>query len=256
MEYKERIPGATAFRMRLAETVVAVECVFDSTRLYCRDYLVGEEVPAQATVRITLEEIRREGEQIPMRQAGRRGSLPYLEVLVLCRRMAQLLPRFDAMLFHGSALAVEGQGVLFTAKSGTGKSTHTALWRQVYGEQVTMVNDDKPFLQIRETGVQVYGSPWQGKHRLGNNLAVPVKAICILCRGEENSIQPLTPREALPMLMQQTFQPTEPAELLRKMQMVDQLSRQVQLYRLTCNMDPEAAQVAWQGIFDRKEKIG
>ena len=253
MERKEIEPGTTSFRMSLADTVLAVTCVFTSTRRYCQDYLVGDDVPAQEEIRITLEDIQREGEQIPMRQAGRRGSLPYLEVLVLCRRAAQILPRYHAMLFHGSALAVHDSGVLFTAKSGTGKSTHTGLWRQVYGDDVVMVNDDKPFLEIREDGVAVCGSPWQGKHRIGNNLKVPVKAICILCRGAENTIQPLTPREALPMLMQQTFQPDDPAEVLRKMQMVDQLSRQVKLYRLCCNMDPQAAMVAYETIFKDAE---
>ena len=252
MEEKEIKPSETAFHLCVADRVVAVECVFPSTRRYCEDYLT--DAPAQDEIRITVEDIQREGEKIPMRQAGRRGCLPYLEVLVLCRRVAQILPQYGAMLFHGSVLAVNGEGVLFTAKSGTGKSTHTGLWRAVYGEDVIMVNDDKPFLKVSPQGVWAYGSPWQGKHRLGTNMAVPLEAICILSRGVENRIQPLAPREALPMLMQQTFQPDDPAEVLRKMQMVDQLSRQVKLYRLECNMDPEAAEVAYRAIFEQERE--
>ena len=80
---------------------------------------------------------------------------------------------------------MDGQAVLFTAKSGTGKSTHTKLWRDLFGERAVMVNDDKPLLRILKDGVLVCGTPWDGKHRLSTNCALPLKAICILERGKK-----------------------------------------------------------------------
>ena len=178
------------------------------------------------------------------------GATPQaLEVLVLCRYIARLLPREGCILFHGSSLSLDGNGVLFTAKSGTGKSTHTRLWREVFGSRVIMVNDDKPFLRVEKDGITVCGTPWRGKHGLGQNICVPLKAVVILCRGEENRIERISPRDALPMLLQQTYSPEEPDMLLKTMALVRQLSCDIPIYRLYCNMDPQAAVTAKNGIF-------
>ena len=146
---------------------------------------------------------------------------PYLESLAVYRKLAHAMLEKNTLLFHGSAIAVDGQAVLFTAKSGTGKSTHTRLWREMLGDRAVMVNDDKPLLRITEDGVLVCGTPWDGKHHLSTNCAVPLKAICILEQGDKNAIGAISPKEALPMLLQQSFHPDGPAAMLRMMQAVD-----------------------------------
>ena len=108
-----------------------------------------------------------------------------------------------------------------------------------------MVNDDKPFLGIREEGVTVYGSPWNGKHHLSANVALPLKALCLLQRAEENTIRPVTAEEALPALQRQAYRAEELARILP---LVVRLSEAVPLYRLGCNMAPEAAEIAWRGM--------
>ena len=114
---------------------------------------------------------------------------------------------------------------------------------------MTMVNDDKPFLRVEKDGITVCGTPWRGKHGLGQNICVPLKAVVILCRGEENRIEQVSPRDALPMLLQQTYSPEEPDMLLKTMALVRQLSCDIPIYRLYCNMDPQAAVTAKNGIF-------
>lgn len=167
-----------------------------------------------------------------------------LERLHLCRRIAEILPKYDRVLFHGSSLAVDGRGVLFTAKSGTGKSTHTRFWRQEFGSRVKMVNDDKPFLHIGGNGVTVYGTPWRGKHALGENTRAPLEAIYFVNRGEENRVQTISPRELYPLLLQQTYTPDDPAAMAKTLALVERLSRSVKLLKLYCNLDPQAARVA------------
>lgn len=241
-----------SFRMRIAGICFQVDCLYPSTRAYCADYLTEGEYPVQETISITPADI--EGERARLLRKKNPGqpleaSTPQsLEVLVLCRRIADLLPKYDRCLFHGSSLAIDGNGVLFTATSGTGKSTHTGLWRKVFGDRVKMVNDDKPFLEIREDGVFVHGTPWRGKHGLGGNVSAPLKAIVFVTRGQENHIQPVSPRELFPLLLQQTYSPEDPAAMVRTLALVERLSRKVQLRRLSCNMDPEAAEAAYRGI--------
>jgi hypothetical protein len=150
--------------------------------------------------------------------------------------------------YNGSVVAVDGQAYLFTAKSGTGKSTHTRFWRETFGDRAVMVNDDKPFLRITEDGVLAYGSPWNGKHKLGNNICVPLKAICILERGEENQIQAISGQEASMMLFQQSNRPMDPRKMPIYMDLIDQLSKKTEFYRMQCNLDPNAAQVAFDAM--------
>ena len=109
-----------------------------------------------------------------------------------------------------------------------------------------MVNDDKPFLKIGENGVLACGSPWNGKHKLGNNIQVPLKAICILERGEENHIKEIPPKEALPMLIQQSARPSDPKKMGKYMELIDRLTQKVKFYRMQCTMDPAAAQMAYE----------
>ena len=170
----------------------------------------------------------------------------YLETLAVYRKIAERMPEYGTVLFHGSAVAADGQAYLFTARSGTGKSTHARLWRKLLGDRAVMVNDDKPLIRISESGAVVYGTPWDGKHHLSNNIAVPLKAVCILERAKENAIRHVSREEALPMLIQQTYRPSDPAALVRTLRLTDLLSREVRLYRLGCNMDISAARLSYE----------
>jgi hypothetical protein len=183
-------------------------------------------------------------EGIPIRQF----SDGYLEELAVYRKIAEQMISYDTILFHGSVIAVDGIGYLFTAKSGTGKSTHTRLWREYFGDRAVMVNDDKPLLQISDSGVIAYGTPYNGKHRLSNNICVPMKTICILTRAADNHIEPITRELAYTMLLQQVYRPADTIKMMQTLTLVDRLADSVKLYRLGCNMDISAAKIAFEGM--------
>ena len=173
----------------------------------------------------------------------------YLETLAVYRKLAEyMLQKRQTLLFHGSAIAVDGKAYLFTAASGTGKSTHTRLWRELLGERAVMVNDDKPLLHITPEGVTVYGTPWNGKHRLGTNMAAPLAALCVLERGQTNVIREVSPREVLPMLIQQSYHPQCREAYPAYLSLLNTLTEQLRFYRLHCNMEPEAARVSFEGM--------
>ena len=241
----------TSFTIQIAGTAVAVTANFDSTREYCAEYLCAGE-PAfsveisQKDIDFEREKSAREDalEGLPVRQY----TDSYLETLAVQRKITGQLLNRDILLFHGSVIAVDGTGYLFTAKSGTGKSTHTRLWRQCFGSRAVMVNDDKPFLGIGTEGVTAWGTPWMGKHRLGANISVPLKAICILNRGEQNRIQRIPARDAVLMLLQQSSRPQDPTQMPKYLELVDRLAAGVEFYSLRCNMEPEAARIAYDAM--------
>ena len=239
------------FNICLAGHIIRIFPQYPYIKEYCRDYIC--EGDARVAISTDEEDLRSEMQHAAGQERfgvipHQEFSAPYLETLAVYRKIADYLTDFDTLLFHGSAVAMDGEGYLFTAKSGTGKSTHTRLWRQVFKDRVVMVNDDKPLLRITDTGVLVYGTPWDGKHRLNSNISVPLKAICILTRSRENQIRRITYREALPMLIQQSYRPSDPEKLAKALSLVDRIGNNIRLYRLDCNMDPSAAETAYYGM--------
>lgn len=235
----------------IADRVVCVDSLYDEVHDYCRDYLTDKE--AEYTVITDKSDIDSERQRSANedRFEGRPVQVysdSYLEELAVYRKIAEKMLDFDTVLFHGSVVAVDGVGYLFTAKSGTGKSTHTRLWREYFGSRAVMVNDDKPLLRISESGVTAFGTPYNGKHRLGANISVPLKAICILTRAAENSIVPISAVEAYPMLIQQIYRPSDMAKMQKTLTLADMLAEQTALYRLGCNMDISAAVTAYEGM--------
>ena len=238
-------------KYKIADKVVEVTSIYDEVHEYCSDYLTDEKSDysvstTQADIDYEREKSAREDEieGIPIRHF----SDSYLEELAVYRKIAEQMIDYDTILFHGSVIAVDGIGYLFTARSGTGKSTHTRLWRVYFGDRAVMVNDDKPLLHISDSGVIAYGTPYNGKHRLSTNTSVPLKAICILTRSAENHIDPITREQAYTMLLQQVYRPADMLKMAKTLELVDRLAESVKLYRLGCNMDISAAQVAFEGM--------
>lgn len=235
------------FRLKIAGHTARVTSLFESTPQYFRAYL-SDDVPS-FSVAVTREDIAFEQQDL-LEEALREGfkprtfTDPFLERAAIQRRFAEFLLAHDTLLLHGSAIAVDGQGYLFTADSGTGKSTHTRLWREVFGARAVMVNDDKPFIQLTRDGALLHGSPWSGKHGLDSNIAVPLKGICLLRRGSENVIWPATAEELLPILEKQAYAPLTVEKTAVSHSLLRRLSQQVPLWHMACNKDPDAARIA------------
>ena len=239
------------FMMEVAGSVFAVQPLYESTRAYCADYLTDREPEFSVAVdRADLVQEQRlldiEADDEGLKR--RKFSDMFLERSVIQRRVAEVLIGKDTLMLHGSTVAVDGQAYLFTAPCGTGKSTHTRLWREVFGGRAVMVNDDKPFLRITSDGVLACGSPWTGKHGLGSNVSFPMKGICILSRGSENRIRLLAPEDAADFLRSQCFVPEDSERAGRALELLDRLIRMVSLWQMECTKQPEAAITAYQAM--------
>ena len=227
---------------KLADTCIEINYIND----YFARFAAGYETDEPADFAITVTQADIDTERARATEEGHTDK--YLETLAIYRKICDRLAERGIVLFHSSAVAVDGKAYLFTAPSGTGKSTHARLWREVYGDHVTMINDDKPLLRITDAGATVYGTPWNGKHRLSTNTSAPVCGICILERGETNKIRRISASEALPYLMAQTYRPSDPSGAVKATELALKLAKIVPLWRLSCNMDIEAAQVSYNAM--------
>lgn len=178
---------------------------------------------------------------------GNHPGLFRFGVWTLCNLAAL---RHDALAIHASVILYQGHAVPFLGESGTGKSTHTRLWRRwISGSG--LLNDDSPFIDASSHTIRAWGSPWSGKLPCYRNDTYPVAAFVRLSQGPENRIRQLRPLEAFGALF-----PSAPPALVRDTELRDAICRllgrcieQIPVYHLTCRPDADAARLVCHTLF-------
>ena len=232
---------------RIAEMNIAVEAKYEDTYEYMRDFLTDSE-DFELYIHPTEDMIRHElelGEEIH----GTPQSNYISEAVAILRLICDYIIDRDGFFLHCSCLKYKGGAIIFTAPSGTGKSTHAALWRRHFGSEVEMINDDKPLVRKADGQFVIYGSPWNGKHRIGANISAPIKAIVFLEQAPQNTASPLDPIGGLTLLMQQTVLPGDKAQMSKLLDMLGELVENVPLYKLGCTISDEAVTTIHQAIY-------
>lgn len=161
----------------------------------------------------------------------------------------EALLNFNGFMLHSSGVVVDGYAYLFSADSGVGKSTHTDLYLKHFGaDKAKIINDDKPAIKIEEDGIYVYGTPWSGKTDKNLNIKAKLGAIIFLERSENNWIEEISNQEAIPLILQQTIRPKDKNLILKLLDMLDLLLKNVKVYKLGCNISNEAVQTSYNKI--------
>ncbi len=165
----------------------------------------------------------------------------------------QLL-QFDGMMIHASAVVKDGYAYLFSASSGTGKSTHTSQWMKAFGDAVIMLNDDKPAVRKEDGRWFAYGTPWSGKTAQNANVRAPLGGICILTRGETNAIEPFFGARAAFALLEQTVRPAAVDGRGRLLELLNELLEAIPVWKLRCTPTEEAAVVSHKAMSEEAKK--
>ena len=225
---------------RIAELNIKMEPVYDETINRLKPYL-SDSTDYDFEVEIDKEAFAKYSASSVFKNRPDIDEGPYLYTQI-CRK---ILSDYDGFFFHSSALEMDGQAYLFTALSGTGKSTHTRNWRRAFGDRVTMINDDKPLLRKIDGVFYACGTPWMGKSDIGCNMTSPVKAVYVLQRGEENKAQKISPGLVFKQLLEATLIPKTRENMGKLLSLFNDLFTGADLFLLTCNKDVEAAVVAY-----------
>lgn len=156
---------------------------------------------------------------------------------------------YGGFKLHASAVVLDGWAYLFSAPSGIGKSTHTALWCDYFGpERTYILNDDAPVIKQEEGKFMAWGSPWSGTSPLSKNIGVPLKAIAFLERSPTNWIHPMTFGESIIHLMKQTRRSEDPERMERLMSLLEKLLVAIPIYRLGCTVSKCAVETAYAAM--------
>ncbi len=229
------------FQIEAAGLVIRIENRFEAVKNLCREYVTVSDRPADISVSVSEEELKREIEKAPEFFWGD----GYGESVVLYEKISNALPAFDAFVMHSSVVAVDGRAFCFAAESGVGKTTHTGYWKQILGDRVTVINGDKPIYRFVGDGLMAYGTPWCGKENWNTNISAPLQAICLLERGEKNEVFPVDAFGVMNEMIRHFYLPGgDQVDMPKLIELIDHMITIVPVYRLRCRNDVSAAETA------------
>ncbi len=224
----------------IAGVTLGYEAKYELTEKRSRPYLCKESGVADFIIKLNYNDIEKKALDTPLM------SEQDWEYMQFGSNFYKMLLDYDGMMLHASAVVVDGQAYCFSAHSGTGKSTHTSLWMQLFKDKgAFLINDDKPAIKLENGKFKVYGTPFSGKHDLNVNTSVPLKAICFIERSETNEIIRLKPIQVFSLLLNQTIRPSDEERLDKLCNFIDKLLTDIPVYKLKCNISLEAAQLAY-----------
>ena len=236
------------FRIRISNVTLQIHAFNESTKRYCAAFLKDEE--PDYTITMTEEDLKNE------RSNSDNGQV-YVneEISALYRKIADLLVEDNTIVFHSSAISVDNNAFLITARSGVGKSTHSKNLSEYIGESFKYINDDKPLLKVNDHDVIVYSSPWNGKERRGNNICAPLRAIIFLNRGENNSYRRILNKEEIYIkMLSQIYLPKEKSKREKALNIADKLLKNVNFYEINVTKDIESAKMTYEEIIKNEIK--
>lgn len=240
------------FKLILARKKIEIECHYRTVFYLCREYLADFEHP-DFVIRASMEEIIAEHKEAPEMLNHDPGITvnyadDYAEPIIVYRKIANAMLDCDTLLMHGSVVATNNRGYMFTAPSGVGKSTRTRIWMDLYPESF-VVNGDKPLVSVTKKEVIAYGTPWCGEEGWNRNTGVPLQAVFLLERareGEDNSIEEISLGKAFPKLIKQTNKPVDAEALGKTINLLKALEGKVKFYEFHSAPTTEAIRLAYE----------
>ena len=250
------------FNIKLADRIIEIKSLYSQVYTICKDYIVpiGEKIMPSATIEINNDDLTKES--LIATQANEkleRGQYSFynpgdLEVLAVQRKICEIMPVYSTFLMHGSAIATNGKAYLITAPSGIGKTTRTRLWMEAYPDSI-VINGDKPLIRLVDDKVYVCGTPWCGKEGWNTNLIVPLDAILLLERAnddEMSTINELNLLDVFDEILKQVYIPENKKSLIRTLSLLKSLNGKLRFYRFRSAPTIESVCMAFEAVTEKK----
>ena len=237
----------TCFNINIAGLEAEIHTVYESSYYFCKDYLSNgvpeiKVVVTQSDIQQEIEEgktsfftcVEYDGKQQKHVIVDKVINDSRIEINVVYRKLIEAAVEYNTIFMHGAVISVHNKGIMFTAQSGTGKTTHMMKWLQNLNEAF-VVNGDKPLVKIQDNEVTAYGTPWCGKENLSTNTMVPLKTIVLMERSEDNHIEEISFGKAYSFLLQQTYIPHDSDKAKKTLALLAKLHNLVRIYRFQFN---------------------
>lgn len=233
-------------KLRVAEINIELQSCEEYTKRISEKYLADFSVP-DLIVSATKEEINKELSLCP--QVADNGIA---EATALYRKIGGELPEFDAFILHAAAFTLRDRGIAFLAKSGTGKSTHMLNWKKHFGDELNIINGDKPIVRIKNSTPYIYGTPWCGKEGFSENLGAKLTDLCFIVRGEENSAVKIEDSNIIKRLLNQVMIPVGSKNIIKTLELINQMVKECNIWEVRCTSDIDSAEISSKKILGVK----
>ncbi|MDP4133458.1 MAG: hypothetical protein Q8882_05555 [Bacillota bacterium] len=227
---------------RICDLIIEIKPKYKYTQRLCADYESDPSLIPDIKVEVPTEEIEAAAALDPSFSKG------YHESLCIYRAICRAMLGFNGFLFHSSVVALDGEGYVFTAKSGTGKSTHSKLWLKVFKSRSSIINGDKPIIRLIDGVFYAYGTPWCGKEGYNCNTRVPIKAVCFLAQSGDNCIRSMKTNEVLRKIFCQTIYPDTTEAIDKSITLLDKFIREIPFYEMNCTISEDAVYMAYNAM--------
>ena len=169
--------------------------------------------------------------------------------------LSEFFLRFSAVILHCSIVNFMEDGILFTAPSGTGKSTQADLWEKYKGAEI--INGDRGIIRKIKSEYRVFGSPYAGSSKIYKNKSVALKAVVVLKQGQKNRIRRLNKKTAYLYLFSEMSVSEWDREVVeRQAQWLEEFVCCVPVYLLECRPDQEAVEILYEELKTGGKKDG
>ena len=231
------------FKIKVADLLVDVVAKGELTARICEPYLVDSAF-TDISIYATPAQIKKKMASMPIPLSEEQA-----ECICLHENLALKLVYHDAFVLHASLVSYQGKGYAIVAPRGVGKTVHTNMWKAKFGDDVTIINGDKPILRRQSDGTYLaYGTPWCGKEGQGVNAAVPLCGICLLSRGSRDLIKPVTIASYVDGIIRQVVFPTDTPSMIRGAHLLGDLIRAVPAIAAECTPTQNAAATVMRAL--------
>jgi hypothetical protein len=231
------------FKIKVADLLVDVVARSELTARICEPYLVDSAF-TDISIYATPAQIKKKIASMPIPLTEEEA-----ECICLHENLALRLVYHDAFVLHAALLSYKGRGYAIVAPRGVGKTVHANLWQKRFGDDVKIINGDKPILRRQSNGTYLaYGTPWCGKEGQGINTSVPLCGICLLSRGARNIVRPVNAEGYVSGIIRQVVFPTDTPSMIRGAHLLGDLIRTVPAIAAECTPTEDAAALVLQAL--------
>lgn len=225
-------------KYNIAGVIVEMNPMFNRTISQAKPYLTTSLNDPDISIELTMEKL----EEIKKRY--NHLNLEEIEYIFLGQLFYRHILKYNGILLHSSCVVKDNQAYLFSAPSGTGKSTHTNLWLEEF-KDAYILNDDKPAIIFKDNTLYAAGTPFSGKHDISKNLLVPIKGICFIERSLNNWIKEISSKQAIFEILNQTERIPYENDMTLILSHIENIVKNTKIYKMGCNISIDAVYTSY-----------
>ncbi len=240
----------SVYEMNVGTEPVYIRLRVPASKKYFEQFIVREVTACEPADKNCIEVGSKELYQFSVRE---KQSLSFSEYSLSTGAAGDVLLNTGRVLFHAAAYKWRNRVYLFSAPSGTGKSTQLMNWISLYPDEVEVINGDKPVVEFHDVIPYVFPSPWTGKERMSGTESGVLAAIIYLEQGKENTIRRLSTQEAVyPVISQILMQAGSEEVILHAADMADKLISAVPVYKLINDGTLESSRMTHDYLLEKE----